>query len=262
MNLYQPREYLPFNYDIMTRDMFIGIGIIAVSALILLAIFPPNKIEISQTIKHQNNVQLTQSSSVMINLPAVDSEGNGVVAKLKVESMPGEGRILTNINQLFFWVDTQFSIRTAEAVAENITGVDLSKIDLIYNIETNASVIEGGSAGAALTIATIAVLQNKALPADVMITGTINPDGTVGPIGGVFAKAKASKDSGARLFLVPAGQGSQVNYVPQNSCEEIGPITFCKTQYEAQKSDISKDIGIEVKEVLNINDALKYFITQ
>lgn len=199
-------------------------------------------------------------NTVMINLPAVDSQGNGVVAKLKVQAISGEGRVLTNIDNILFWVDTQYSIRVAETVAKNITGADLSKVDLIYTIEADASVIEGGSAGAALTIATIAVLKNKTLPSDVMITGTINPDGTIGPVGGIFAKAKASKDVGAKLFLVPEGQGSQINYIPERTCEQIGPVTFCTTKYKPQKLDISKDIGIEVKEVSNISDALKYFI--
>ena len=245
----------------MRKDLFIGFGIVVVSVFILLAIFSPNE----QTAVPKSDKQLFPSQSILsntvtVNVPAVDNEGNGIVAKLKVQAIPGEGRILTNINQLLFCVDTQYSIRVAEMVAENMTGADLSKVDLIYTIETDASLIEGGSAGAALTIATIAVLQNKTLPHDVMITGTINPDGTIGPIGSVFAKAQASKEVGAKLFLVPEGQGSQVNYSPEKKCEQVGPVTFCSTEYKPERLDISKDAGIEVKEVSTINDALKYFI--
>lgn len=242
------------------KDLLIGFGIVVVSLFVLLAIFSPTEqLEITATPdKKIAEVQQT-INFVTISVPAVDNQGNGVVAKLKVQAIPGEGRILTNIDNLFFWVDTQFSIRIAEMVAENITAIDLTKIDLIYTIETDASVIEGGSAGAALTIATIAVLQNKTLPTDVMITGTINPDGAIGPVGAVFAKAKASKDVGAKIFLVPESQGSQVNYQPERKCEQVGPVTFCTTEYKAQKIDISKDIGIEVKEVSTINEALKYF---
>ncbi len=35
-------------------------------------------------------------------------------------------------------------------------------------------------------------------------TGTISPDGTVGPIGGIDQKVAGARDDGARLFLVPA----------------------------------------------------------
>ncbi len=211
--------------------------------------------------QNETNPQLqTISNTIAINIPAVDNEGNGVITKLKVQTLPGEGRTLVNVDNLLFWVDTQFSIRVAKEVAKNITQLNLSGIDLIYDIETNASAIEGQSAGAALTVATIAALENKTVNQDVIITGTINPDGGIGPIGGVFAKAKAAKDVGATLFLVPEGQGIQVNYIPERKCEKVGPMTFCSTEYKQEKIDISNDIGIAVKEVSNIQDALKYFI--
>jgi PDZ domain-containing protein len=45
--------------------------------------------------------------------------------------------------------------------------------------------------------------------AAVAATGTIDPEGDVGPIGGVKQKTVAVERAGARAFLVPAGQ----NYV-------------------------------------------------
>src|SRR3990170_6224392 len=124
-------------------------------------------------------------SESMILLPAVDDEGNGLVTPLKVEVRAGNGRILTNIDKLLFWVDTQFSIRTAKSVAEDYTRINTSKFDLIYTIESSeATVIGGPSAGAALTVATIAALQNKSLNPNVMITGTIELDGSIGKVGG------------------------------------------------------------------------------
>jgi len=93
-----------------------------------------------------------------------------------------------------------------------------------------------------------------------MITGTINPDGSIGPVGGILAKAKASKDIGTKLFLVPEGQGVQMNYKPVQNCEKVGPVTFCTTDYKSEKVDISKDAGITIREVSNIKDALKYLL--
>ncbi len=130
---------------------------------------------------------------------------------------------------------------------------------MIYSIETNASVIGGPSAGAALTVATIAVLENKILNPKVMITGTINSDGTIGPVGEIVAKAKAAKDIGATTFIVPDGQAVQTYYIPEEKCQKFGPVTYCTTEYTAKKVDASKDAGITVKEVSNINEALGYF---
>jgi len=180
---------------------------------------------------------------------------------LKVQTIPGEGRTLVNVDNLLFWVDTQFSIRTAKSVAENVTKLDLSKVDLIYTIETDASVIEGQSAGAALTVVTVAALENKTINKNVIITGTMMPDGKIGPVGSIFEKAKAAKDINATLFLVPQGQGTQTNYMPEKKCEKIGPINYCTTEYKQGKIDISRDAGIDVKEVSDINEALTYFLT-
>lgn len=119
--------------------------------------------------------------------------------------------------------------------------------------------IEGPSAGAALTISTIAALEGKQLNHSVMITGTINPDGTIGPVGGIPAKASAAKDSGAQLFLVPQGQGTQTSYSPVQQCQQMGLITYCTTEYKASTVDVSKNLGLNVKEVTTIQDALPYF---
>ena len=198
--------------------------------------------------------------SATIRVPAVDNEGNGVVTSLTVDSNAGEGRTLVNIDQLLFWVDTQYSIQTAKLVAENYTDVDLSEIDLVYSIDTEAYLIEGPSAGAALTVATIAAIYNETLEPGIMITGTINPDASIGPVGGILEKATAAKDIGASLFIVPAGQAAQTYYRQERTCEKIGPITYCSTEYVPETIDIEEQSGIAIEEVSNIGEALKYFL--
>ncbi len=202
---------------------------------------------------------VTGKRETMLNVPAVDNEGNGIVTILKVEAQDGEGRVLTDINSLLFWVDTQYSIRTAQRVAQNFTHINISNVDLIYTIETNASLIEGPSAGAAMTIVTIAALENRTLNESVMITGTINPDGTIGPVGEVMTKAKAAKNAGAELFLVPSGQGKYSITKPVEKCSRIGFLTTCNIEYKTEKVDITEGAGIEVREVDNIEEAFKYF---
>jgi len=247
----------------LTIIVLIAIGL-AIAGIIISNFQTETKITSVQNTSAQTGTstesQQVNSKTITINIPAVDDQGNGVITKLKVQALSGEGRTLVNVDNLLFWVDTQYSIRTAKDVAQNITQINLSNVDLIYGIETNASVIEGESAGAALTIATVAAIQNKTVNQSVIITGTIYPNGSIGPIGGVIAKAKASKDVGASLFLVPEGQSVQVNYLPEQKCEKVGPINYCTTDYKQETINISKDIGIDVKEVSNIQEALKYFI--
>ncbi|MDD5416852.1 MAG: hypothetical protein PHU12_02640 [Candidatus Aenigmarchaeota archaeon] len=195
-----------------------------------------------------------------INLAAVDMNGNGVAVPLKVEIKYGDGKVLTDIDKLLFWVDTQYSIQTARDVAENITGIDTSKYDIIYSIDSNETGIVGGpSAGASLTIATIAALSNKTIKTDVMMTGTINEDGTIGPIGGVLEKAKAAKEIGAKIFIVPKGQGTEEKITPKENCDEILGFMYCQIIYEKEDIDVSQTSGIAVIEAETIQDAMKYF---
>jgi len=48
---------------------------------------------------------------------------------------------------------------------------------------------------------------------DVVATGTVDPLGNVGPVGGVEQKSHTVMRNGADLFLVPAGQADQAKAV-------------------------------------------------
>jgi uncharacterized protein len=198
-------------------------------------------------------------SKAKINLVAVDQNGNGISTMLIVEAKPGKGETLANIDKLLFWTDTQQSIQTAKSVAESMTGISASNYDLTYSIESNASVVGGPSAGAALTIATIAALKNETIRGDIIITGTVNEDGSIGQIGGILEKAKAAKDVGAKVFLVPEGQGQMTFLRPEESCVTKGSFKFCETTYKTVTVNIGKDAGIPVLEVGNVTEAYKYF---
>lgn len=208
------------------------------------------------------NYYVTQEpvySRVQINLVAVDQNGNGVSTPLIVEAKPGTGKALTDVDKLLFWVDTQQSIQTAKNVAENVTKINASNYDLFYTIKSNASIIGGPSAGGSLTVATMAALRNEKIRSDVVMTGTINDDGTIGQIGGVLEKAKAAKEVGAKLFLVPEGQGNETYLQPEENCTRRGGFIFCETTYKQVTVNIGNDAGIQVIEVANITEAYNYF---
>ena len=204
---------------------------------------------------------LNETSATIIKVPAVDREGNGVMATLSVEVKPGIGRTLVDINQILFWVDTQGSIRIAKIVAANVTGLDLSKYDIIYSIQANASVIEGPSAGAAMSIATIIELENKTINKDVTISGTLDENGIIGQVAGIVAKAQAAEDNGMNLFLVPEGQKTYTTYSEEKKCGQYVFTTICRTEIKSVKVDVEEEVEIGIQEISNIKEALKYFLT-
>ncbi|APT93064.1 signal protein PDZ [Corynebacterium phocae] len=75
-------------------------------------------------------------------------------------------------------------------------------LEVNYNLED----IGGPSAGMMFTLAVIDKLSPGDLTGGHFVagTGTIEPDGTVGAIGGIVHKVRAAKDAGAELFLAPA----------------------------------------------------------
>jgi len=206
------------------------------------------------------NVSYSNASYASVIIPAVDEEGNGLTTVLTVQIIPGEGRVLANIDKMLFWTDTQNSIRTSSRVASNITGINLSQYDIIYTIATNATSVEGPSAGTALTIATIAAIQKRGIDTKVMITGAINPDGTIGPVGQILTKAKVAKDVGARLLLVPVMQSQAIAYETRRYCEQMGPSQICTTEKVPKTVNVSEEAGIEVREVGDVREALEYFL--
>ena len=80
--------------------------------------------------------------------------------------------------------------------------------DLPFEINFTVERVGGPSAGLGLTLA----LLEAMLPGDllaglrVVATGTVDPLGNVGPVGGIEQKSHAVMRSGAELFLVPSTQ--------------------------------------------------------
>ncbi|VVB60405.1 Lon protease [uncultured archaeon] len=199
--------------------------------------------------------------SAILKLPAVNSNDTGVSAYLTVNVKKGTGGIFLDVSNVLTKEDTQNSARMAAAFAEKHENINSNTVDLFYNIRAFAPVIEGPSAGAALTITTIAALKNETPASDVMITGTINHDGTIGPSGKILEKAKAAKEVGARLFLVPVGSVSslETNYTESEYCQKWGDYEYCQPEFTTKIINVSKAAGIPIVEVATVDEALKYF---
>jgi len=80
-----------------------------------------------------------------------------------------------------------------------------ARLDTPFPIGINTTRVGGPSAGLAFTLSLLDELTPGDLTGgrDIAVTGTIEPDGSVGEVGGVEQKTKAVEDSDAKLFLVP-----------------------------------------------------------
>lgn len=77
-----------------------------------------------------------------------------------------------------------------------------------FEVDIRSGSIGGPSAGLAFTLGLIDELTPGELTGGrkVAVTGTIEIDGRVGDVGGVAQKTATVRDSGAEVFLVPAGE--------------------------------------------------------
>jgi PDZ domain-containing protein len=94
--------------------------------------------------------------------------------------------------------------------ARAIIGIEVTGRGIDFDFPIDVSIdtgdVGGPSAGLAFTLAIIDDLTPGDLTggADVAVTGTINSDGTVGPVGGTGQKAAAVRAHGYDVFLVPS----------------------------------------------------------
>ena len=212
-----------------------------------------------------------KSISAVAVRPILSSDGffetttyAGTVLKITVEIRDGTGLVLVN-TAIPTGVDFQTSARTAVMIAQKYTNFDLSKKDVIFSISSGnqqeLQAVDGGSAGGAMTVLLISDISGKPINSKVLMTGTIEDDGSIGKIGGVSEKADAAGKYGAKIFLVPTGQAiTQVQ-----SCDEKRAGSFvyrtCTSQDQPLSDLTEKEFGMKVIEINSISDALSYFNT-
>ncbi len=210
-----------------------------------------------------------QSISAVAVRPVMESDGFfetttyvGTVLKISVEVRDGTGLVLVN-TAIPTGVDFQTSARTAVSVAEKITNMDLSKKDVIFSVSSentqDLQAVDGGSAGGAMTVLLISDITDKPINNTVLMTGTIEPDGSIGKIGGAEQKADAAGKFGAKIFLVPQGQAiTQVQ-----TCDERKEGAFlyrsCTLEDKPLSPIMESKYGMSVVEINSISEALSYF---
>jgi len=97
-------------------------------------------------------------------------------------------------------------------------GVQLQTNDLKYDFPVDVSIetglVGGPSAGLAFTLALIDDLTEGELTGgrNVAVTGTIDAEGNVGPVGGVAQKTVTARKAGAIAFLVPPDEEKEAKH--------------------------------------------------
>lgn len=191
-----------------------------------------------------------------------DVQYEGTAMNIKVDIKDGTGLVLVN-TQTPTGVDFQTSAKTAVKVAEQYTRSDLSNKDVIFSIssknENELQTVDGPSAGMAMTVLLVMEIQDKPINDAILLTGTIQPDGTIGPVGGVPQKAEAAGKYGAKTFIVPKGEAA--TFVQECTEKKEGAFYFrnCKSAPRDLSPVLEEKYGMKVVEATDLNSVLKYF---
>jgi hypothetical protein len=129
----------------------------------------------------------------------------------------------------------------AAAVGSMVSGINPGRVDVDFGV---SGPIDGPSAGAILTVGVMAALLGAPIRGDMTMTGTISPDGAVGPIGGVDLKLRAAADQGYRTVLLPVA-----NMKVRNR----------ETDQVESAIDMGRQLGLEVILVGNVQQAFTKF---
>jgi|APCry1669188910_1035180.scaffolds.fasta_scaffold03625_2 uncharacterized protein len=114
--------------------------------------------------------------------------------------------------------------------------------DCEFNVHVSGHT-DGPSAGMLTTSAMLALLRGKTIPQDTTMTGTINPDGTAGPVTGIVQKMEGAKQAGIKRFGFPLGCRNHKDP---------------KTGQDVDLLLVGQKLGLEVKEIGDIHEAYEF----
>jgi len=202
--------------------------------------------------------------NVTVYAPAVAQTESGYVGVISTITVTiqnnGSGRVFVDTLPLT-QIDMQGSARLAVKVAGAYVrrdNISVDDYDFFFVVRTDAPIIGGPSAGAVMTVATTALLEQWDINNWTIMTGMINPDGSIGPIGGIPQKIDAAYSVGATRFLIPKGQGTYIETVYETIDDGVWKRIVSRQIPKSVAEYAMNNYGMDVVEIEDVNDALVY----
>lgn len=124
-------------------------------------------------------------------------------------------------------------------VAANTLGKDLTDFQFLT---TSKGHIDGASASGLMAAGFLATMTGEKIDATATMTGIINPDGTIGPVGGIPEKFKGSIEKGKKRLGYPIG----LRHARSAASGELVDL-----------EQLAQELGAQAVEIRNVQDAYK-----
>src|SRR3989304_6120393 len=121
---------------------------------------------------------------------------------------------------------------TAVALASLLLGIDPRQYE--FKFEPEGGHVDGNSSSGLYTVGVLAAILGEDIDPDTAMTGGINPDGTIGPVGGIPHKIKGAAEAGKKAVVIPAMQRFDSDL---NTGESVDLV------------ELGSSLGLEVKAV-------------
>ena len=159
----------------------------------------------------------------------VEPNSRGVPAVGVIEEVPGGAGPQ---KKAAFWM--------AAITASETLGIPLTAHEFQMIVR---GFVDGPSAGMLKTATLLALMTGKPIRGDTTMTGTINPDGTAGPVSGIPQKLQGAKGKGKTRFGYPIGKRQAKDM---------------KTGKLVDMQAFARDEGVEAREIKDLWEAYEF----
>jgi len=169
-----------------------------------------------------------------------DSGGFAVDSVEVGESPDGEMRVEFSEDEVTgFGPMLRAAMWNSSALALILTGESPTK-EFRFQV---SGLSDGPSSGAISTVAVLAAMRGEALLDKTAMTGTIQPDGSVGPVGGIPEKVKGAAEGKYARVGIPIGLRNSKSSATGETVDVVA---------------LGRDLGVEVTELANIYEAYEF----
>jgi len=169
-----------------------------------------------------------------------DSGGFAVDSVEVGESPDGEMRVEFSEDEVTgFGPMLRAAMWNSSALALILTGESPTK-EFRFQV---SGLSDGPSSGAISTVAVLAAMRGEALLDKTAMTGTIQPDGSVGPVGGIPEKVKGAAEGKYERVGIPIGLRNSKSSATGETVDVVA---------------LGRDLGVEVTELANIYEAYEF----
>ena len=155
----------------------------------------------------------------------------GVPALLNLTITNGTGKVFLGSTPLTH-TDTHAQAVLSAQLACQLLNINCNDYNFYYYITSSSVEVGGPSAGSAFTMAAMSILSGKPLNPNVAMTGTANPDGSVGIVGDVSQKSEAAANQHIKTFLYPSTDSISSSALSYDEAHGEIPIPV-SSEYEA-----------------------------